>query len=171
MPKKSAGILLYRPGQQVEVMLVHPAGPYLAHKDKGAWSIPKGEFDDKEEEPLEAARREFAEETGQQVPDTPDSDEGPIDLGTVKLSNGKIIYIFAIQGEIDADHIISNMFTIEWPPKSENQQEFPEVDRAEWLTFDQAMAKLHPSLIPFLERLAKELGLEFSSPTQVSMFD
>lgn len=166
MAKQSAGLLVYRQGQQLEILLVHPGGPFFARKDKGVWSIPKGEFTD--EAPLEAAKREFAEETGQQAP-VP-LDETFTDLGTIKMSSGKVVYAWAVQGEIDAEHITSNTFELEWPPKSGTKQEFPEVDKAQWFTFKQAHDKIHPSQLPFLERLADELGADFSSPTQVSMF-
>ncbi len=165
MSKQSAGILLYRNKYQLEVLLSHPGGPYVRSKEKGVWSIPKGEFTD--EEPLDAAKREFHEEMGSEVPET---EEPYIYLDTVKLSSGKVIHIWAVEGDFDVTTLTSNTFSIEWPPKSGEQQEFPEVDRAEWFKFDKAYTKIHPSQVPFLDRLAKELGSDYSSPVQSSLF-
>ncbi len=166
MPKQSAGLLLYRNKYQLEVLLAHPGGPFWAKKDRGVWSIPKGEFAD--EEPLQAAKREFSEEIGQFVAD--EAFDEKIDLGIVKLSSGKTIYAWAVEGDLDARTINSNTFSIEWPPKSGVQQEFPEVDRAEWFKFDKAKVKIHPSQVPFLDRLATELGADYNVPEQSSLF-
>lgn len=163
MPKQSAGLLLYRNNYVLEVLLAHPGGPFWGKKDKGVWSIPKGEFIG--EEPFEAAKREFKEEIGQDVPD-----DVYIDLETVKLSSGKVIYAWAAEADIDVRNVKSNTFSIEWPPKSGQQQDFPEVDRAEWLKLEKAYAKIHPSQIPFLDRLAKELGADYTLPEQSSLF-
>ncbi len=134
MGKLSAGIVLYRQrGAELEVFLVHPGGPFWLKKDLGAWSIPKGEYE-KDEDAFAAALREFEEETGSVCP------KGEArSLDTVKLSSGKVISAWAIEGECDASAIRSNMFSMEWPPKSGKMQEFPEVDRAEWF----ALAAAH----------------------------
>jgi predicted NUDIX family NTP pyrophosphohydrolase len=138
MPKKSAGLLLYRENadEGVEVLLVHPGGPFWRNKDAGAWTIPKGEFSDAED-PLEAAKREFEEETGASPP------SGKyISLKPIKQANGKIVHAWAVKGNFDPANLRSNTFPIEWPPKSGRTQEFPEVDRAEWLTPETAKQKM-----------------------------
>jgi predicted NUDIX family NTP pyrophosphohydrolase len=146
--KTSAGILLYRrAGAALEVLLVHPGGPFWARKDAGAWSIPKGEHDDAED-PQACARREFAEETGMEL--------GPgelADLGTVRLKSGKRVAAWAAEGELDADAIRSNTFEVEWPPRSGRRQAFPEVDRAGWFGLEAAREKLNPAQVAFLDRL------------------
>lgn len=154
MPKHSAGLLLYRRREGIlEVFLVHPGGPFWAKKDLGAWSIPKGEYTPGED-PLEAARREFAEETGC-------SAEGPfIPLTPLKQPSGKIISAWAVEGDCDAAKIRSNTFTLEWPPRSGKQQEFPEVDRAGWFTLEAAKEKIIKSQVGFLEELARILKRE-----------
>lgn len=147
MAKKSAGILLYRYSHQVlEVLLVHPGGPFWAKKDLGAWSIPKGEFEDGED-PWAAARREFEEETGQPV------NGSAIALAPVKYSGGKVIHAFAVAGDLDVNEIRSNSFTLEWPPRSGKRQEFPEVDRGEWFELPQAQQKINPHQAALLEQL------------------
>jgi len=147
MPKQSAGILLYRKiNKEPEVLLVHPGGPFFAKKDLGAWSIPKGEFPEGED-PLDAAKREFQEETGY-VP------KGEfIPLGSVSLTSGKIILAWAAQGDFDPEKIKSNTFTLEWPPKSGQYKEFPEVDRAEWFPLALALEKINPAQRELIERL------------------
>jgi predicted NUDIX family NTP pyrophosphohydrolase len=148
----SAGLLLYRAGQDaLEVMLVHMGGPFWAHKDAGAWSIPKGEHE-RSEEPLEAARREFTEETGLIAPA-----REPIDLGTVKQPSGKLIRAFAVEGDADVSVIRSNSFELEWPKGSGRVQQFPEVDRAQWFALESARTKLVKGQVPFLEELAGRL--------------
>jgi predicted NUDIX family NTP pyrophosphohydrolase len=149
--KTSAGILLYRFNAGVlEVLLVHPGGPFWAKKDNGAWSIPKGEFDPGTE-PLEAAKREFVEETGSPV-------EGAfIELTPLRQPSGKLIYGWAGSGNIDASSIKSNTFPMEWPPRSGKQQVFPEVDRAEWFTVPQALEKLIPGQHGFVHELQEKL--------------
>lgn len=149
MPKRSAGILLYRlRNDEAQVFLVHPGGPFWKAKDLGAWSIPKGEYEP-EDDPLEAAKREFLEETGFTVSD------GPLHpLGDAKLSSGKIVTAWAIEGDCDADGIRSNTFSIEWPPRSGRQQEFPEVDRAGWFPIAVAREKINAAQQTFLDRLA-----------------
>jgi predicted NUDIX family NTP pyrophosphohydrolase len=154
MPKKSAGILLYRyRHQSPEVLLVHPGGPFWAKKDAGAWSIPKGEFDDGEEAVV-AARREFEEETGQAIGGE------LVALAPVKYTGGKIIHAFAAAGDLDVSHIRSNLFSMEWPPRSGKRQEFPEVDRGEWFSIEEALQKINPHQAPLLiqlQALLKEL--------------
>jgi predicted NUDIX family NTP pyrophosphohydrolase len=148
MSKLSAGILLYRRTRGVlEVLLVHPGGPFWTKKDAGAWSIPKGEYE-VVEDAFAAALREFEEETGSACP------KGEAhSLDTVKLSSGKVISAWAIEGECDASAIRSNSFSMEWPPKSGKTQEFPEVDRAEWFGLAVAHEKIHPAQRAFLDRL------------------
>jgi predicted NUDIX family NTP pyrophosphohydrolase len=154
MTRQSAGILLYRfRGGVLEVLLVHPGGPYWAKKDDGAWSVPKGEFSD-DEEPLGAARREFAEETGSPVDGT------FIPLGTVKQPGGKTVHAWAIEGDFDPAAVRSNTFTLEWPPKSGRRQEFPEVDRAAWFSIPDARKKILTGQAELLERLMEYLGQE-----------
>jgi predicted NUDIX family NTP pyrophosphohydrolase len=154
MAKQSAGVLLYQKhNSPVQVLLVHPGGPFWARKDKGAWSIPKGEFDEAEE-PLTAAKREFQEELGQ-TPPAGDYRE----LGTVKNKSGKVIHVWAVEGDLDVKQFKSNTFTLEWPPRSGRVMEFPEADKAAWFDLDTARQKLHPAQTPFLDRLAELLDL------------
>lgn len=151
-PKTSAGILLYRIVEgDLEVFLVHPGGPYWEKKDEEAWSVPKGEFEE-EEDSLEAARREFWEETGSNV-------KGDfMELKPLKQPSGKIVYVWAVEGNIDAASIESNLFTMEWPPRSGKEQEFPEVDRGGWFKIPQAREKLLKGQVGFLDELQKKLG-------------
>jgi predicted NUDIX family NTP pyrophosphohydrolase len=144
----SAGILLHRQGEAgVEVLLVHPGGPFWARKDLGAWSIPKGELDEGED-PRACAVREFAEETGTQLPD------GALDdLGSVKLKSGKVVVAFAVAGDLDPATVVSNTFELEWPPRSGRTQRVPEIDRAEWFGLDAAREKLNPAQAAFVDRL------------------
>jgi predicted NUDIX family NTP pyrophosphohydrolase len=151
MAKKSAGVLMFRSGSGgVEVFLVHPGGPFWARKDEGAWSIPKGEYAPGED-PLETARREFQEETGFQA-----SGEF-IPLTSLKQPSGKVISAWALEGDCDAASIRSNTFSMEWPPRSGKQQEFPEVDRAGWFTIPAAKEKILKGQAPFLEELKEIL--------------
>jgi predicted NUDIX family NTP pyrophosphohydrolase len=153
MPERSAGILLYRvEDRSLEVLLVHPGGPFFARKDDGAWGIPKGLYED-DEEPLAAARREFAEELGSPCPDGP-----ALDLGEIRQKNGKRVTAWALEGDLDAETITSNTFTIEWPPRSGRRQEFPEIDRAGWFTLDAARVKILAAQAPLLDRLAEAVG-------------
>jgi predicted NUDIX family NTP pyrophosphohydrolase len=146
MIKKSAGILLYRRVQaQIEVFLVHPGGPFWYKKDNGAWSIPKGEFSE-EEIPLEAAKREFHEETGCVV----NGEFHP--LNPLKQSSGKIVYAWAVEGNINNLAIKSNTFSVEWPPGSNKIQEFQEVDRGDWFSLDIARQKILKGQAPFLDQ-------------------
>ncbi len=147
MPKTSAGLLLFREASGgLEVLLVHPGGPFWSRKDEGAWSIPKGEIDEGED-PLEAARRELEEETGA-------SAQGEaIPLGSLKQSGGKIVHAWAVRGDFDPALLRSDTFLLEWPPKSGRMQEFPEVDRAGWFAMDVAKRKILKGQTGFLERL------------------
>lgn len=150
--KKSAGILLYRFSNKLpEVLLVHPGGPFWARKDMGAWSIPKGEFDTTEN-PLDAAIREMKEETGVRV-------FGDfIELSPVKQKSGKIIYAWALQMDIDPAKIQSNDFEMEWPPKSGKKQSFPEIDKAEWFSMEEAKTKIIEGQVPILNELGNKLA-------------
>jgi predicted NUDIX family NTP pyrophosphohydrolase len=143
----SAGILLYRlQDGRIEVLLVHPGGPFWSKKDDGAWSIPKGQYE-MAEDPLTVARREFYEETGSDVSGT------LIPLTPLKQPSGKVIAAWAVEGDLDAGAIRSNTFSLEWPPKSGKNQEFPEVDRAGWYNLSLAAVKLLPGQRPFLDQL------------------
>ena len=148
MPEVSAGILLFRAGEdEVEVLLVHPGGPFFARKDDGAWSIPKG-LVESGEDLLGTARREFFEETGHLVPGG-----DVIELGVVRLRSGKRVHGFAVEGDLDADTIVSNVFEMAWPPKSGRTQMFPEVDRAGWFSAAEARVKLNAAQSEFVDRL------------------
>jgi predicted NUDIX family NTP pyrophosphohydrolase len=148
MHKMSAGLLLYRRGNHaLEVFLVHPGGPFWTNKDLGAWSIPKGEYS-AGEDPLSSAKREFEEETGF-LPPTGEFTS----LSEIKLSSGKVVSAWAVEGDCDAGAIRSNMFSMQWPPKSGKMREFPEADRAAWFTLPEANEKIHPSQQAFLIRL------------------
>jgi predicted NUDIX family NTP pyrophosphohydrolase len=152
MPKRSAGLLMYRrTGRALALLLVHPGGPFWARKDEGAWSIPKGEYDEGEEA-LAVARREFAEEVGVAVDGT------FLDLGEVTQPGRKVVRAFALEGDVDVSRIQSNTFEIEWPPKSGRRQSFPEVDRAEWFAPDAARRKILAGQRPFIERLLERVG-------------
>jgi predicted NUDIX family NTP pyrophosphohydrolase len=131
-----------------EVLLVHPGGPFWAKKDAGAWSIPKGEHEEGDD-PRACALREFEEELGTPLPAGAELTE----LGTVKLRSGKRVTAFAVEGDLDADAISSNTFTMEWPPRSGNMREFPEVDRAGWFDLARAREKLNPAQAELLVRL------------------
>jgi predicted NUDIX family NTP pyrophosphohydrolase len=147
----SAGILLYRREPGVELLLAHPGGPYFANKDAGHWTIPKGEVEGGEE--LEAvARREFAEETGSEVPDG-----RLIDLGSIVQKGGKTVHAWAVEGRLDPAHARSNMILIEWPPRSRNQVPFPEIDRVEWFDADEARRRIKSTQIPLIDRLLEAL--------------
>jgi predicted NUDIX family NTP pyrophosphohydrolase len=151
MKKASAGLLLYRHAAgALEVMLVHPGGPYWARKDEGSWSIPKGEIEPGEEA-LAAARREFQEETGAAV-----SGEF-LPLHPVRLRSGKVIQAWAVSADFDPSQLRSNLFSMEWPPKSGQQREFPEADRAGWFRIDAARTKIHPGQAPLLDELLARL--------------
>jgi predicted NUDIX family NTP pyrophosphohydrolase len=142
----------------LEVLLVHPGGPFFRDKDAGAWGIPKGEYADGEEA-LACARREFAEEIGQPPPTAP-----VVSLGEIRQRSGKIVTAWAIAGDLDAERITSNTFVIEWPPRSGRRQAFPEVDRAGWFGLDEAVEKMLAAQRPLLDRLAVALAAERSAP-------
>ena len=142
--KVSAGLLLYRRRGELEVFLVHPGGPFWSKKDSGAWSVLKGEIGESED-PLDAVKREFQEETGFKIV----GEFYP--LGSVKQSGGKVVQAWAVEADCDPAQLRSNRFSIEWPPKSGKIQDFPEVDRAAWFPIDDARLRLHPGQLPLLE--------------------
>jgi predicted NUDIX family NTP pyrophosphohydrolase len=144
--KTSAGLLLFRRNGTLEVLLVHPGGPLWTKKDEGAWSIPKGEIEPGED-PLAAARREFEEELGYPV-----SGEF-IELAPVRQASGKVVHAWAVEGDFDPAALTSGTFTMEWPPRSGRQQQFPEVDRVEWFTIDDAKRKINKAQIALLDEL------------------
>lgn len=151
MEKRSAGLLMFRRrGEEPEVFLVHPGGPFWAKKDAGAWMIPKGEYVDGEL-PLDAARREFQEETGFEA-------NGEfIELGTVKQASGKLVRAWAFEGDCDPQKLTSNFCTIEWPPRSGSMIEIPEVDRGAWYSLSAARPAILKSQQPFLDALATKV--------------
>ena len=152
MAKESAGLLLYRrKSGALEVFLVHPGGPFWAKKDDGAWSIPKGELAPGEE-PLAAAIREFAEETGMTLA----GDFRP--LPPAKQTGGKLVRAWALEGDIDPAALRSNTFEMEWPPRSGKRQSFPEVDRGAWFTLDEARRRINKGQITLIEALSESLG-------------
>ncbi len=154
MPKISAGLILYRRvGGELQVLLVHPGGPLWSHKDVGWWSIPKGEIAEGEDA-LAAARREFIEETGFAVR------EPFIPLTTVQLKSGKIVHAWAFEGDCDPAALRSNMFALQWPPRSGKTCEFPEVDRAGFFTIAQAKEKMSERQFPLVEELQRKLQLQ-----------
>lgn len=150
VPKRSAGLLLYRSaGLAVEVLLVHPGGPFWTKRDDGAWSLPKGEWG-AGEDPLEVAIREFREELGVDPP----ADPAPAPLGEVRQAGGKRVTAWAMRGDVDVSTVVSNTFTMEWPPRSGRTREFPEVDRAGWFDLETARRKLVSGQAGFIDRLA-----------------
>ena len=152
--KESAGLLMYRlRNSTLEVFLVHPGGPYWARKDLGAWSIPKGELQEGED-CLDAAKREFQEETGF----LPRGNF--IALAPIKQTGGKLVYGWAVRDDCDTKTIVSNTFSMEWPPRSGKRQEFPEVDRAEWFTIETAKEKILKGQVGFLEELRLKIEKE-----------
>ena len=152
MSKQGAGILLYRLGPHgIEFLLVHPGGPFWAKKDEGAWSIPKGEYE-ADEDPLQAALREFEEEIGTRpVGDT-------VPLTPIVQKGGKLVTAWALEADLEPAAVRSNTFSMEWPPRSGRMQSFPEIDRAEWLTLEQARARINGAQLPLLEELARKLS-------------
>ena len=153
MPVVSAGLLLYRKRDSgVEVFLVHPGGPFWAKKDEGAWSVPKGLVDTSEEE-LACARREFREETGFEPP----ASGAELDLGTYRQPSGKRLHVWAVEGDCDPSKLISNLFEMEWPPRSGNRRSFPEVDRAGWFDLATAARKILPSQATILTHFERKI--------------
>ena len=150
--KRSAGILLYRRTPGIEVLLVHPGGPFWAKKDLGAWSIPKGEHEEGEDAQA-CAIREFTEETGS-APMPGELD----DLGSIKQKAGKVVQAWALEGDLDAAGVRSNTFSMQWPPRSGRMQDFPEVDRAEWFSLEAARERINPAQAAFLDRLMSRFG-------------
>jgi predicted NUDIX family NTP pyrophosphohydrolase len=151
--RNSAGLLLYRLGERgSEVLIAHMGGPFWARREEGAWTIVKGEHGS-EEEPLAAARREFAEETGAEPPPGE-----AIDLGEIRQSGGKRVRAWALEGDLDTDRLRSNTFEIEWPPRSGRIAEFPEIDRLRWCDLDTARRLLIKGQIPLLDELARRLA-------------
>jgi len=158
--QQSAGLLLYRQKDgKLEVLIAHPGGPFFVKKDNGIWSIPKGLYEDNED-PFDAAKREFEEEIGLPAPGGE-----YIDLGEIKRKDGKIIRAWAVEGNIDEGKVKSNSFEMEWPPRSGQKQEFPEIDRAEWFGLTTASQKLQIAQVEFLKRLAEYLKINFSAHT------
>jgi predicted NUDIX family NTP pyrophosphohydrolase len=151
--RTSAGILLWRRREgRLEVLLAHQGGPFWAKKDHGHWTVPKGETEPGEE--LDAvARREFAEETGHALPDGP-----MIPLGEIRQKSGKRVVAWAVEGDLDPSTAVSNVFEMEWPPRSGRRQEFPEIDRVEWFDPGEARRRLKAAQVPFLDRLAEAVS-------------
>jgi predicted NUDIX family NTP pyrophosphohydrolase len=155
MAGQSAGILLYRMADgEPQVLLVHPGGPLWANRDLGAWSIPKGEYQEGED-PRACAAREFEEELGAAPPTA-----ALVELGTVRQRGGKVVTAFAAEGDLDAGDVRSNTFVMQWPPGSGRMSEFPEIDRAGWFDCTQARDKLVPAQAAFVDRLRERLGSE-----------
>jgi predicted NUDIX family NTP pyrophosphohydrolase len=152
MPKRSAGLILFRRlAGEIQVLLVHPGGPYFARKDAGAWSIPKGEYTHGED-PEAVALREFEEETGVRPPGH------LLALGEVRQAGGKEVTAFTLEGDLDPDTLRSNLFAMEWPPRSGRLQSFPEVDRAGWFSLAEARIKILPAQAPLLDRLSEAVS-------------
>jgi predicted NUDIX family NTP pyrophosphohydrolase len=154
VPARSAGLLLYRHNGDggLEVLLGHLGGPFWAKKDCGAWGIFKGEYVPGEEDPLDAARREFEEETG-----SPPPAGEPLALGETRQSTGKLVVAWALEGDLDADSVESNSFEMEWPPRSGRRESFPEIDRAAWFDTATARRKLLPAQVAFVDELERLL--------------
>ena len=161
---KAAGILLWRrAGDGVEVLVAHMGGPLFARKTVGAWSVPKGEYLD-DEEPFAAALREFAEELGQPVPATEF-----VPLGSVTQGSGKVVTVWAAEGDLDPDTCVSNTFELEWPPRSGRVQTYPEIDRVAWMTPDDARSLVIPAQAELVERLLAHLSPpDPTAPTDVA---
>jgi predicted NUDIX family NTP pyrophosphohydrolase len=156
----SAGLLvLRRTDGGIQVLLVHPGGPYWAKRDEGAWSMPKGEYEPGED-PLEAAMREFDEELGSEPPDGTEA----VSLGQLRQPSGKVVSAWALEGDLDVSEIRSNTFEMEWPPRSGRTREFPEVDRAGWFDLPAARRKLLRGQVAFLDRLEELLGADPAGP-------
>jgi predicted NUDIX family NTP pyrophosphohydrolase len=152
MAKQAAGILVYRiNNKKPEIFLCHPGGPFYKNKDLGVWQFPKGEFESGEE-PFDAAKREFKEETGQEI-------NGEfIPLKPIKYKSGKIVYAWAVKGEVNITSITSNTFPLEWPPKSGKYIDVPEMDKAGWFSIKEAKQKILPVLIPLVDELLEKIN-------------
>jgi predicted NUDIX family NTP pyrophosphohydrolase len=159
--RQSAGIVLFRRVAVVagdpEVLLGHPGGPIFARRDEGYWSIPKGEPDHADQDLLAVARREFAEEVGHPAPPGQPDGSAPIPLGTIVQKGGKVVHAWAIEGDLDPLTARSNVFELEWPPRSGRRQRFPELDRVAWFAAAEARRRLKPAQIPFIDRLIAAL--------------
>ncbi|MGA3362613.1 MAG: NUDIX domain-containing protein [Solirubrobacteraceae bacterium] len=163
MVRQSAGILLFRrpaAAREPEVLLGHPGGPFFARRDDGYWSIPKGEPDQVDEDLLAVARREFAEEVGRPAPSHQPDGSAPIPLGTIVQKGGKVVHAWAIEGDLDPATARSNVFELEWPPRSGRRESFPEIDRVAWFTPDDARRRVKPTQIPFIDRLIAAIAGE-----------
>ncbi|MBT2412583.1 NUDIX domain-containing protein [Streptomyces sp. ISL-12] len=152
--KRSAGLLLYRrTGADLEVLLGHMGGPFFARRDQGAWTVPKGEYE--EDEPAwDAARREFQEELGLPPPEG----DGAVPLGEVRQSGGKLVTVWTVEADLDPATVVPGTFRMEWPPRSGREQEFPELDRVAWLPLDRAREVIVTAQRAFLDRLAEHSG-------------
>ena len=160
MTRRSAGLLLYRhvPGLGVEVLLGHPGGPLWATRDEGVWTVPKGEYEHGEAA-WDVARREFAEETGHPPPDGT-----PLDLGEIRQKGGKLVVAWALEGNLDPGAAHSNMFEIQWPPRSGRYITIPEIDRVAWFAPDEARRRIKDAQIPFIDRLLEAIGPRCQAP-------
>lgn len=162
MPKRSAGLLMYRQRNAgIEVFLVHPGGPFWAKKDLGAWTIPKGEYTD-DEEPLAAAIREFREETGF----TAEGDFLP--LGEIRQAGGKLVTVWALEGDCDPAALVSVPFEMEWPPRSGQLASFPEVDRGAWFSLPEAHTHILASQLPVLDRLTERIDRQHAGHSSIA---
>ena len=156
--RRSCGILLFRrTGGHLEVLLAHPGGPYFARRDAGSWTIPKGQPDGEDDLWL-VAEREFGEETGHPIADVRLDGAAAIDLGTVVLGSGKVVYGWAVEGDLDESAVVSNDFEVEWPPRSGRIERYPEIDRVAWLEPADARRRIHPAQAAFLDRLEAALS-------------
>jgi predicted NUDIX family NTP pyrophosphohydrolase len=163
--RQSAGILLFRrpvTAREPEVLLGHPGGPFFASRDEGYWSIPKGEPNHADENLLAVARREFAEEVGHPAPPCQPSGSALIPLGTIVQKGGKVVHAWAIEGDLDPATARSNVFELEWPPRSGRRECFPELDRVAWFAPDEARRRVKPTQIPFIDRLIAAVADESS---------
>jgi len=165
--RQSAGILLFRRlvvAREPEVLLGHPGGPFFARRDEGYWSIPKCEPDRADEDLLAVARREFAEEVGHPAPPGQPDGSAPISLGTVVQKGGKVVHAWAIEGDLDPATARSNVFELEWPPRSGLHESFPELDRVAWFAPPEARRRLKPAQIAFIDRLIAAVVGESLTP-------
>lgn len=159
MDKRSAGVLLWKRDRAgVRVLLVHPGGPFWAKKDDGVWSIPKGEFAEREDA-LATARRELVEELGPEAATLGSRPEGAFEpLGEIMQKGGKLVTAFALEADFDVAKLVSNTFELEWPPRSGGTRAFPEVDRAGWFSLDEARVKILVSQLPFVTAIAERIA-------------